>query len=95
MKNNRLIVILGIALFILSIPFFAMQLGAQGVNWNLTDFIIMGILLFGTGFIIEITLQKIKSIQNRVIACGIILTILFLTWAELAVGIFGTPFAES
>jgi len=95
MKNLRLSIILGIAAAILSIPFFAMQLGAEGVDWDLKDFIIMGILLFGSGLVMEFTLRKFTSTKTRVIACGLILLAFFLTWAELAVGIFGTPFAGS
>ena len=95
MKTTRLSIILGIAAAILSIPFFAMQLGVDGVDWDLRDFIIMGILLFGSGFAIEFSLRIFSTTKVRIIACVAILLGLFLIWAELAVGIFGTPFAGS
>ena len=95
MKNTRLIIILGIAAAILSIPFFAMQLGAEGVDWDIRDFVIIGILLFCTGLAIEFALRKLHTMKSRIIACAIILIGLFLIWAELAVGIFGSPFAGS
>ena len=92
MTNKRLIIILSIAVILLSIPFFAMQFTDE-VNWDIMDFTIMGIILFGTGLLCELVLRVVKSFHNRVILCGAILIILFLIWAELAVGIFETPFA--
>lgn len=94
MKNKRLIVILLSVLVLLLIPFVAMQFTNE-VNWNIADFIIMGILLLVTGLLCELVLRRVKSLTNRIIICGIVLFTLFLVWAELAVGIFGTPFAGS
>ena len=94
MNNTRSFVILGMAAAILLLPFITMHF-TTGVDWDLRDFIIMGILLFGAGLAIEFALRKFSTIISRVIACGIILLGLFLIWAELAVGIFGTPFAGS
>lgn len=94
MKNKRLIVILLSVLILLLIPFVAMQFTNE-VNWNIADFIIMGVLLLVTGLLCELVLRRVKSLTNRIIICGIVLFTLFLVWAELAVGIFGTPFAGS
>ncbi|WP_373519191.1 hypothetical protein [Pricia sp.] len=94
MKNTRLLIILGIAAGILSIPLVGMQF-SDNVNWSGSDFLVMGILLLGTGLAIELALRKIPSTGNRLIVCGIIIVTLLVTWAELAVGIFGTPFAGS
>jgi ABC-type proline/glycine betaine transport system permease subunit len=55
----------------------------------------MGILLFGTGTLIEVVMRRVSSNRNRIVICGAILCMLFLIWAELAVGIFGTAFAGS
>ena len=49
----------------------------------------------GTGIACELVLRKVKKTAYRIIICTAILAILFLVWAELAVGIFGTPFAGS
>jgi hypothetical protein len=94
MENKRLAIILTTAAILLSIPFFAMQFTDE-VDWKLFDFIIMGILLFGTGLLCELVLRIVKSIKYRIIICAAVLFIFFLIWAELAVGIFGTPFAGS
>jgi hypothetical protein len=94
MKSKRLIAILSSVLIILLIPFVAMQFTNE-VKWNLADFIIMGILLVVTGLICELAFRRVKSLTNRIIIFGIVLFALFLTWAELAVGIFETPFAGS
>ncbi len=94
MKSKRLMIILSIAVALLFIPLVAMQFTNQ-VDWDIFDFTIMGILLIGTGLLCELTMRKVKSIQHRIILCGAILFAFFLIWAELAVGIFGTPFAGS
>jgi hypothetical protein len=40
-------------------------------------------------------LRKFKSTKQRIFIVGFVLLAFFLVWAELAVGIFGTPFAGS
>lgn len=94
MKEKRLVIILAVAAFILMLPLIAMQFTNE-VDWTASDFLIMGVLLFGTGLAIELVLRKVKSTTSRLIVCAIILGAFFLIWAELAVGIFGTPFAGS
>ncbi len=93
-QNKRLAGILLTATTLLLLPFIAMQFTRE-VNWSLSDFVIAGILLFGTGLTIELVLRKIRQTKYRLLLCSIILLALFLVWAELAVGIFGTPFAGS
>ncbi|HLW50760.1 MAG TPA: hypothetical protein VKZ78_07285 [Sphingobacteriaceae bacterium] len=94
MKSKRLLAIFAIAALLLSIPLIAMQFTAQ-VDWKIFDFAVMGVLLFGAGLLCEFTLRKVKSTRNRIIICGAILFLFFMVWAELAVGIFGTPYAGS
>lgn len=94
MKNKRLTGILLTATSILLLPLIAMQFTTE-VDWDLRDFLIMGVLLYGTGLTIELVLRKVKDNTKRLLLCGAILGILFLVWAELAVGVFGTPFAGS
>ena len=93
-QNKRLIGILHTVAILLLIPLIAMQFTNE-VKWGLADFIIMGVLLLGTGLLIELVLRKIKKIEHRIAICGVLLIALLLIWAELAVGIFGTPFAGS
>jgi len=94
MKNKRLTIILTVISVILLIPFIAMQFTNE-VNWTFRDFAIMGVLLYGTGLLCELVLRTVKSVQNRILICVAIVLAFFLIWAELAVGIFGTPFAGS
>lgn len=91
-QKKRLTGILAGAAILLSLPFIAMQFTSE-VKWALPDFLIAGILLFGTGLILEFILRKIKSTRARIILCLTLFFVLFLIWAELAVGVFGTAFA--
>lgn len=94
MENKRLIGILITVAVILSIPLIAMQFTTE-VNWDWRDFAVMGILLLTTGLTIELVMRKVPKTAHRIAICGAILFTFFLIWAELAVGIFGTPFAGS
>lgn len=94
MKNKKLLIIVFIVGVLLLIPLIAMQFSDE-VVWTASDFVIAAILLLGTGLTIELILRKVKSRKNRILFSGIILAVLFVIWAELAVGIFGTPFAGS
>lgn len=93
-QNKRLVTFISIAIAILFIPLIAMNL-TNDVNWTLFDFIVMGVLLVGTGITLEFILRKIKTLKYRIIFGTALFVILFLIWAELAVGIFGTPLAGS
>ena len=94
MKNRRLIGILGTVAVLLCIPLVAMQFTNE-VNWTFSDFVIAGGLLLGTGLLIETVARNIKNKKIRIGITVAILIVLALVWAELAVGIFGTPFAGS
>ncbi|RST25717.1 hypothetical protein [Chryseobacterium lacus] len=89
---NKTMIIYSVAAIILAVPFVAMQFTNE-VKWNLSDFIIAGILLFATAFLIDIILHKVSTDSRKFIYISIALAVLFLIWAELAVGVFGTPFA--
>lgn len=90
----RIRIILVTTALILSIPLIAMQFTKE-VNWTLSDFVIATVLLLGTGLAIELVIRYVKTGLSRTILLVVILLLLFLTWAELAVDIFGTPFAGS
>ena len=92
--QKRLIgIVLAVALILL-IPLITMQFTNE-VNWNLFDFVVMGSLLLGTGLMCELVVRKVKNKDYRIGILAVIVVALFLIWAELAVGIFGTPFAGS
>jgi uncharacterized membrane protein len=93
-SKQRLTITFGIIAFILLIPAVAMQFTKE-VDWNVFDFIVMGTLLIITGLAIELVTRKVTSTKWRLIITGVIILALLLTWAELAVGLFGTTFAGS
>ena len=93
-QNKRLLGIIVAIAFLLLMPLTAMQFTNE-VKWSLLDFVVAGGLLLTTGLTIEFVLRKVTTLKNRVLLCAAILVLLFLVWAELAVGIFGSPIAGS
>ena len=81
-------------LFLLLIPLIGMVITDE-INWSPFDFIIMGSLLFLLSIGINFVSNRTKNLENRILYIGILILILILIWAELAVGVFGTPFAGS
>ncbi|UQD57153.1 hypothetical protein [Flavobacterium sp. K5-23] len=92
--KKRIVIITLITVTLLLVPLIAMQF-TEEVKWTLMDFVVAGVLLFGTGFLCEIAIRKTKNVKYRIAICLAILIVLLLIWAELAVGIFGTPFSGS
>lgn len=77
------------AAILLMVPLVAMQLTGD-VSWAVSDFAIMGILIFGTGVAFELALVKADSTAYRA-AGGVALASAFLlVWVNLAVGIIGS-----
>jgi peptidoglycan/LPS O-acetylase OafA/YrhL len=91
-QNKRLIIIVSVVAFLLLIPFIAMQFTNE-LNWNSFDFIAAAALLLGTGLLCELVLRKVKKTKHRIIICLVLVLLLLLIWAELAIGIFGSPVA--
>lgn len=91
--QRRKVILISIAI-LLSIPLIAMQF-SKDVNWSLFDFIVVGGLLLIVGFLLELILSHVKSGRMRPILIISLIVLFLLTWIELAVGIFGTPFAGS
>lgn len=89
MQKGIIRVALGTAL-VLMIPLVAMQFTNE-VNWDETDFLVMGALLFGTGLTYELLARKMKDTTHRMILGIVLLGALLLIWADLAVGIFNIP----
>lgn len=94
MKNKRLIGIILAVVIILLVPLSAMQF-TDDVNWTLMDFVIAGGLLLGVGLLGELVIRKVRNSNQRAAILVTLLVVLILVWIELAVGIFGTPFAGS
>ena len=93
-KNLRLFGILVAIVFLLLAVYAAMKLSGD-MQWSWFDFAVAGILLLGTGLAIEFVLRVVKTTTQRLMLSAAILFLLFIVWVELAVGLFGTPFAGS
>ena len=94
MQNKRFIGIVVAVAVLLLVPFVAMRFTNE-VNWSPFDFVVAGVLLLGTGLACEFVLRVVKKTQYRIALCAAILLMLFVVWAELAVGLIGTRFAGS
>ena len=92
MKSKSLKIIIAINSLLLLIPLVARQFTDE-VAWPLLDFVVMGFLLLITGLLGELAIRRVPAIRYKIALCIIILCGFLLVWAELAVGIFGTPFA--
>lgn len=86
-QNKRLAAIVIAVALLLLIPLIAQ------FPWSRFDFIVAGVLLLCTGLACEIVLRTVKRFEYRIAICAALLLALFLVWAELAVGLFGTRFA--
>lgn len=93
-NNTRLLAIIATVALLLMVPLIAMQFTTE-VNWSVFDFIVAGVLLLSTGLSLEMVIRKVKTTRRRLVLCAVILLVLAMVWAELAVGVFGTPFAGS
>jgi hypothetical protein len=90
---QRFIKIVLIAFSLLFIPFIAMQFTEQ-VDWSIGDFLIMACMLVIYSAAINFALYRLYGLKQSLIIFVIGL-LFFLLWAELAVGIFNSPFAGS
>jgi hypothetical protein len=91
-QQRRLFFILLSALSLLLLPLIAMQFTTE-VNWTLSDFMVMGVLLLSAALVSELVLRSVSKFRHRMAFFATILVIFVLIWAEMAVGIFGTPFS--
>lgn len=79
---------------VLLFPFIAMQFTDE-VRWDLLDFLAAGTLLAGVGGTYVLLASRMNnSVQKAVLAAALGIGLLAV-WMELAVGVFGTPFAGS
>ncbi len=87
MSQNRVFIWIAFATgAILLIPLISMQFTSE-VDWALTDFIVMGLLLFSASSLYVLAARKLPS--KRRLFVGVMIAAFFLyVWAELAVGIF-------
>ena len=77
-------------LALLFIPLILMHYTTE-VKWSNYDFFIMGLILFYSGLIVNLIINKTKNLHKRLIIISIVIFLFFLLWAELGVGIFNSP----
>ena len=88
MRKRNIIIIFIVTTVILLIPLIAMQFTNE-VDWNLFDFIVMGVLILGTGLTYEFARSKGSNTTYK-FAVGVALgTSFLLVWMNGAVGIIG------
>ena len=81
-------------IFLLLIPLLG-NVFSDEVNWSLFDFLVMGTILLTMGILIKLIIDKLKKRSFKVLLIIVTLLVFALFYLELAVGIFGTPFAGS
>jgi hypothetical protein len=94
MEKKNIIRSVLIAELLLLVPLVAMQFSDEW-DWGVADFIIVGILLAGVGVGVRMIITGIRTNPRRAVKGIVLAAAMVLIWAELAVGIFGTPFAGS
>lgn len=80
----------GFAVGLLLLPFAAMQVGADGVNWTPSDFIVFGVMLGTVGGAFELAVRASGNWAYRGGAALGLLAMFLTVWANLAVGIVGS-----
>ncbi|RSK39160.1 hypothetical protein [Mangrovimonas spongiae] len=93
-NKKRIATILIVISALLLVPLIAMQFNST-VNWSTFDFAIAGIILLAAGLTLEFILSSVNKKRIRNILIILLILFFLLLWAELAVGIFGSPFAGS
>jgi hypothetical protein len=63
------------------------------VNWSFFDFVVALILLSGLFLALRWMFKKARTPWQRRMGMAFIVVLFILIWGELAVGLFGTPFA--
>ena len=79
----------GVAVAVIVAPLVAMQLGAPGVVWTLSDFIFANVLIGGVGLLFELAARASKSWPYRGGAALALATAFLLIWINGAVGFIG------
>jgi hypothetical protein len=86
LSQNRVFVWIALATgIVLLVPLSAMQFTDE-VTWDVGDFLVMGALLFATGFVFVLLARRMR--EHWVVIGVALLAALVWLWAELAVGVF-------
>lgn len=92
MRLNQFKFILIIVVVLLSIPFVA-SFFSTNFNWSWFDYTIMGILLLLVGITATFLFNSVKNQKRRLLYFILLGIVVFVIWAELAVGVFNTVIA--
>lgn len=92
LKAKAIIIVFGSVLFILGLIALATLLSDE-VRWGPEDFLMAGVMLFGLGILSALAMKYISKKSTRIIVIVLGVSMVLLLWVELAVGIFGSPFA--
>ena len=79
----------GVAGLILLLPLVAMQFTDE-VVWGPGDFVVAGVLLFGSVLTYELVARKMRNLAYKAAVGIAVVTALLLVWVNLAVGIIGS-----
>jgi len=85
----------GAALALLSLAAIAMQAGAEGVDWSITDFLLFGTMLLVLGLGLEFAVRRSGNLTFRAAAAIALFGNFFLFWINGAVGIIGPESSAS
>jgi cation transport ATPase len=91
-KSQRRKIIAGVIVVFLMLPVIGMMI-SENVNWSIADFVIAAILLSIGGLGVDLIFSKLKTRRARILTLMIVFVLFALVWGELAVGLFGTPWA--
>ncbi|MCR4280015.1 MAG: hypothetical protein NUV82_01160 [Candidatus Komeilibacteria bacterium] len=88
MRSKNVIRIIIIVACLLLVPLIAMQFSDE-VAWDLSDFVVAGILLLGTGLTYEMIANRGGNVAYRAAIGAALGSTLLLIWVNLAVGLIG------
>jgi hypothetical protein len=86
MKNRSVVRVALVTALILLVPLVAMQITDE-VDWGVADFVLAGVLLGGTGLLLEAAVKKPGNVTYRVAAAAIGLAAIVLGEADDAPGL--------
>lgn len=78
-----------VTVLILLVPLVAMQFSTE-VSWSVFDFLVMGVLISGTGLAYVWFIRRFPGILYHVAAALALVTTFLMIWVNLAVGLIGS-----
>lgn len=93
-RSRSIIIIMLVTACILMVPLVAMFL-TDHVVWSVFDFVVFANILIAAGLVVDLGLKSVRHHAHRAVVGVAVAAVFFLVWAELAVGVFGTPVAGS